>query len=349
LLWIYLVVFTLAAWLLREGSPVALANLLFPLSSIGLIVLYRNLPVWATFFPVSLGIIFAFRAGRRLPVLILFGSLATAVLGSAIFANPTLFRTILMTDWLFLFFLLAAIWFPAGLASRKFAGNESVSFIGTGKEEKASVFQEALSSISLRFLMVFLIIVLGFFAVSSARVFALTVSKSGRANGVRYVPEWRLQSARIRLTIPEKRSVLSRLQRPPFSVLPENDQQFSIYDGGKDVPSAGTYVVEIDGLYYSYYIPPGESLWHPKVNPKPYARTLARFSQFDFVIPGEVPSDFAGRPLLFVGIVVPQEVMTADQTNRPWVEGLAVIPLDNKNRPDFARAFCAPPVRDWTP
>jgi hypothetical protein len=76
----------------------------------------------------------------------------------------------------------------------------------------------------------------------------------------------------------------------------------------------------------------------------PYARTLARPSRFDFMIPGEVPSDFAGRPLLFIGIVVPQEVMGGQQTNRPWVRGLAIIPLDNNNRPDFARAVCAPPI-----
>ena len=34
-----------------------------------------------------------------------------AVLAAAIFANPTLFRAILMTDWLFLLYFFAAIWF----------------------------------------------------------------------------------------------------------------------------------------------------------------------------------------------------------------------------------------------
>ncbi len=249
-----------------------------------------------------------------------------------------------MTDWLFLFFFLAAIWFPAEIVSRKFAGNESALFAGI-EEEKTSLFQSALSWISLRILIVFLIIILGFFAFSGARLIALTIAKSGRVNPARFVPEWISQRDHMRLAIEQKKAVLWRLQRPPFSILPESDQQFSIYSGGKDLPSVGTYVVEIDGFYYDYYIPPRESLRYPEIGPKPYARTLARLSRFDFVIPREVPSDFAGRPLLFVGIVVPHDVVgAAEQTNRPWVRGLAIIPLDNKNRPDFARAVCAPPI-----
>jgi hypothetical protein len=86
-----------------------------------------------------------------------------------------------------------------------------------------------------------------------------------------------------------------------------------------------------------------------EAQPKPYAPTLARFSRFDFVIPREAPSDFASRPLVFVGIIVPPQVMTAKQTNRPWAEGMATIPSDNKNRPDFAHALCAPPVSNLTP
>ena len=76
---------------------------------------------------------------------------------------------------------------------------------------------------------------------------------------------------------------------------------------------------------------------------------LARLSRFDFVIPGEVPSDFACRPLLFVGIVLSAEGMAAEETNRPWVRGVAIIPLDSKNRPDFAGALCAPPICDLKP
>ena len=47
-----------------------------------------------------------------MPNLILAGTLAAAVLGSAIFANPVLFRTILMTDWLFVLYFIAAVLVP---------------------------------------------------------------------------------------------------------------------------------------------------------------------------------------------------------------------------------------------
>jgi len=342
-LFAFLLVFTLAMWLLRKGSLLMLPNLIFFVSSLGLVVFYRILPTWTTFFPVCLGIICSWRSGPRMPVLILCGSLIAAVLGSAIFANPVLFRTILITDWLFLFFFLAAIWSPAEIASRKFAQNEE--FLFAGDEQRGCVFQKPLSSISFRFLILCLILLLGFFAVSSARLIALTISKNGKRSYVRYWPEWTLRQAQLRLTMPRKRSVLARLQSLPFSVLPEGDQQLSIYPGGQEVPSVGTYIVEIDGFHYDYYTPARESLSNPKLNPKPYARTTVRLSRFDFVIPKEVPSDFAGRPLLFVGVVVPADVVGGvEQPDRPWVRGLAIIPLDKKNRLDFARAVCAPPT-----
>jgi Dolichyl-phosphate-mannose-protein mannosyltransferase len=346
---IYLLIFTIAIWLLCKGSPFNVSNLVFLMSSMGLIVFYRILPAWATFCPICVGLICAWQTARPVPVLVLFGSLVTTVLGSVIFANPTLFRTILMTDWLFLFFFLAAIWSPAEIAVRKLARSEPVSF--AGEEEIESPFQKALSLLSVRVLVVFLSFLLLFFAISSARIIARTisVSKNGKVNRVRYVPPWIMRQAQVKLSVPEKQSVLRRLQHPPCSVLSENDQQLSIYGGGKDIPSAGTYVVEIDGFYYDYYIPPGDSLWHPQLGPKPYPRTLARLSRFDFVIPGEVPSDFSGRPLLLVGMVVPEEAMTTDQTNRMWVKGLAIIPIDNESRPDFAHAFCAPAISQLKP
>ena len=109
----YLLAFTLLVWLLRRDRPFAPSNLLFLLISIGLVVLYQILPPWATFVPVLSGVVFTWRAGRRMPNLILAGSLVAAVLGSAIFANPALFRAILMTDWLFVLYFLAAVWFPS--------------------------------------------------------------------------------------------------------------------------------------------------------------------------------------------------------------------------------------------
>ena len=343
LLLIYLILFTFAMWLLWKDRLFAPSSLVFLLSSIVLVIFYWVLPVWATFVPLLVGIVVSWRPGHRKPVLISSGSLASAVLGSAAFANPVLYRTMVMTDWLFLFFFLAAVWFPAETVSRKFAGHESLMFADGLEEGKPSPFQRELSLFSLRSLMVLSIIILAFFAVSSARLIALTISKSGKKKDALFLPEWILSQAQTRLTIAEKRSVLLRLQRPPFSVLPQDEQQFPLHSGENDPFSVGTYVVEIGGFYYDYYIPPGESLWHV-LKAKPYARTLARLARFDFVIPREVPSDFAGRPLLFVGIVVSQEDVGGEQTNQPWVRGLAIIPLDSNNRPRYTRAVCAPPT-----
>ena len=339
----YLLLFTFTIWLLWKDRPFAPSSLLFLLSSITLIVFYRLLPVWATFAPILLGIVVSWRAGHRKLVLISSGSLAAAVVGSAVFANPVLYRTVLMIDWLFLFFFLTAVWFPAEILSRKFAGYQSLMFGDAREQGKSSPSQKLLSLCSLRFLVLFLTIVLGFFAVSSARVLALTISKSGKEKHAQFLPEWIVRGSEMRPTIAEKRSVLLHLQSPPFSVLPEGDQQFSVHSSENEPFSVGTYVVEIDGFYYDYYIPPGDSLW-AVLKTKPYARTLARLSRFDFVIPREVPAGFAGRPLLFVGLVASPEDVGGEQTNRPWVRGLAIIPLDDNNRPNYARAVCAAPT-----
>jgi hypothetical protein len=85
------------------------------------------------------------------------------------------------------------------------------------------------------------------------------------------------------------------------------------------------------------------------LGPKPYARTLVRLSRFEFFFAEMIPTAFADRPLVFVGVVVPQEVEDREQTLRPLVRGLAIVPLDGNGQPDFAHAVCAPPACEFTP
>ena len=342
---VYLPAFTLLVWLLRRDRPFAPSNLLFLLISIGLVVFYQRLPPWATFVPVLSGIIFTWGPSRRMPNLILAGTLAAAVLGSAIFANPVLFRAILMTDWLFVLYFLAAVWFPAEILSRRLAGEAEQAGVPGTEEDETSSFQNTLSLLSRRSCLLLVIVILGFFLVSGARLIVLSASHQGEKGKTQSGLGWSLRRG---LTLPQKVSILQRLQRSPFSILPENSWQLPVYQGGKDPPKNGDYIVEVEGFYYDYYIPPGETLPSPMVPPKPYARTLVRLSRYDFVFAGEIPADFADRPLVFVGVVVPQEVEDREQAFRPLVRGLAIVPLDGNGRPDFAHAVCAPPACEFT-
>ena len=343
---LYLLAFTFLVWLLRRNRPFARSNLLFLLISIGLVVLYQSLPPWATFVPVLSGIVFAWRPGRRMPNLILSGTLAATVLGSAIFTNPVLFRAILMTDWLFVLYFLAAVWFPAETLSRRLAGETEQAGVTGTEEDETSSFQNSLSLLSRRLCLFLVIVTLGFFLVSGARLIALSASHQGEKGKTQSSPGW---SSRRGLTVPEKVSILQRLQHSPFSILPEDRQQLPIYQGGKDPPKVGDYVVEIEGFYYDYYIPPGENLPYRMLGPKPVARTLVRLSRFEFVFAGEIPTDFADRPLVFIGVVVPQEVEDQEQALRPLVRGLAIVPLGGNGRPDFTHAVCAPPACGFAP
>lgn len=82
------------------------------------------------------------------------------------------------------------------------------------------------------------------------------------------------------------------------------------------------------------------------LKPEPYSRTLVRLSRYEFVFAEEIPADFADRPLLFIGVVVPQEIDDKEQALRPLIRGLAIVPLGDNGRPDFAHAVCAPTARD---
>ena len=86
----------------------------------------------------------------------------------------------------------------------------------------------------------------------------------------------------------------------------------------KILPRLVTIVVMNEGFYYDYYIPPGENLPYRMLGPKPYARTLVRLSRFEFVFAGEIPADFADRPLVFIGVVVPQEIDDREQAFAPF-------------------------------
>jgi hypothetical protein len=341
----YLLAFTFFVWLLRRDRPFAPSNLLFLLISIGLVVLYRILPPWATFVPVLSGVVFTWVAGRRMPNLILAGTLVAAVLGSAIFANPVLFRAILMTDWLFVLYFLAGVWFPAETLSRRVADEpEQAGAAGTEDDEPSS-FQNALSLLSRRSCLLLVIVTLGFFLVSGARLIALSAPYQRGKKKTQSSLEWSLGRS---LTVPDKVSILQRLQHSPFCIPPEDYWQLPIYQGGNDPPKVGDYIVELESFYYDYYIPPGETLPYRMLGPKPYARTLVRLSRFEFFFAEEIPASFANRPLVFIGVVVPQEVEDREQALRPLVRGLAIVPLGANGRPDFSHAVCAPSACEFT-
>jgi hypothetical protein len=194
--------------------------------------------------------------------------------------------------------------------------------------------------LSRRSCLLLVVATLGFFLVSGARLIALSASHYGEKGKTQSSPGWSLKRG---LTPQKKVSILQRLQASPFSILPENSWQLPVYQAGKDPPKNGDYIVEVEGFYYDYYIAPGETLPNPMVPPKPYARTLIRLSRYDFVFAGEIPADFADRPLAFVGVVVPQEVGDREQALRSLVRGLAIVPIGGNGRLDFAHAVCAPP------
>jgi hypothetical protein len=130
-----------------------------------------------------------------------------------------------------------------------------------------------------------------------------------------------------------------------FNVLSKNSddlQVFSDWSSGSR-PQPGQCVVLVQKFDYDYYIPAG------KLPPrgrspysKPYARSLVIMPQFDFTIPGEVPSQFSEQPLIFIGLVADAQAEIAQQPARLQVDGIAIVPFNQNRAPDFARVLCSP-------
>ena len=332
---ICLLVLLILLWLLREGRPLARDNLVFLLVSVGLLLLYRSLPAWLAFLPIGVGAVYFWRSGRTLTALIVLGSLVMAILGSVIFANPTLFRAILITDWLFILFFLAAILFPAEATAKQFGIRSKSAWFNCAGELNENndwtSFQHALARRARHTIWFALGLILTFFAISSVRLLALTVSKPGR---IKVYPV--TQSAKI--------PILHRLQQPPFEVVPAAATDFPLFNDWAKPRSAlvGQYIVESGTFKYSYYIPAGTAPPRGRsADIRPYGRTLIILSEFDFNIAGELPEGFAQKPLILVG-----RPLTGAFANKLYarlqVDGLAVIPMDRLNRPDYKRAVCAP-------
>jgi 4-amino-4-deoxy-L-arabinose transferase-like glycosyltransferase len=333
LLFVYLLSLIVFIWVLRREKPFARSSLLYLFASLGLFLCFLILPVWLAFIPIFGGVIFSWQAGRRLPALILFGSLVMSVIGSAAFANPTLFRSILMTDWLFLFYVLAALSFAAVSLSKRFAFMEDAFWsVPTDGSEPGTPFQSALHRSSLRAIKLVITLLVLFFAVSGVRLTALTISNP-KARVERTLTEW------------ERNAIVDRLQQRPLAVLPQGTEKPAIRNDWSNPfgVQAGQLVMEVQRFPYDYYIPalqlPPRS--RPAVR-QPYAQTLIIVSKFDFIIPGEIPANFTNRPLIFVGVVSALEDKDGKRMSRVQVDGLAIIPFDGQQRPDFANAVCAP-------
>src|SRR5262249_37300414 len=146
----------------------------FLIAAIGLVFVYRILPSWLGFFPIVIGAASARRRDDPLPSFILFGGMITAVFGSIVFANPTLFRAILMTDWLFLLYLLAALYFPAEILSKRVAATAGLAWTAREIEADASSSGPGYFTVfSRRVVQIALLVLLGFFLVSGGRLIAL--------------------------------------------------------------------------------------------------------------------------------------------------------------------------------
>lgn len=332
ILLVFMLLFLALVSLTLPGGPFSAPAISWLVSSIGLASVYYLLPRWLGCLPIIIGVVLSAKRERRWAAAsVLVGSLSMAVVGSAIFANPTLFRSILMTDWLYLLYFLAAVWFPIeSLASKKVV-NVGGSW-GQRYEQIAqkSSFQRALALHTQRITWSCLAVLLIFFIVSGVRLLVLTARNPPA--------RWERQLSRADVI-----EVFRHLQQPIADLLPREIDDARVFADWSKSPAAGQYVALVQRFNYDYYIPAGRL--PPRGRPavvKPYGRSLIILPQLDYTIAGKIPSEFAQQPLILVGVIQSPTTADGQLTRRPQVDGLAIIPLDQHKRPDYRRELRVP-------
>ena len=239
-----------------------------------------------------------------------------------------------MTDWLFLFYFLAAVWFPIeALTRRTIGGLDTVMASRSGELEECTQFQRHPLSLSRRASWLVVAIVVGFFALSGVRLIALTIANPPK-RGER------------QLTKSEANAVLRRLQQPPLGVLASDAGDLQVFDDwrGPPRPQPGQCVVLVQKFDYDYYIPAGK--YRPAADPRCQSLTRGAWSSCpSSILPLRVkfPHIFPDSRSFLSGRPQARKVRLDSGWRACKWTGWHSFPSIKHKQPDFARAVCAPP------
>ncbi len=112
--------------------------------------------------------------------------------------------------------------------------------------------------------------------------------------------------------------------------------------GAYDSAEVGQVVVEVQRYDYCYYFPPCTSNSRAEMFAwRPFGRSAVTVSPFNFIIPGRIPCNLTGPPVVMVGVI--EKEARQSQDHRLQVRGIAVILLDEKGQLDYRHLIMAAP------
>lgn len=341
-----LFIFTVAAMLLLVGlwkmkTDIAAGALFLLVSSI-LIVLWRILPSWGNFVILLAGFTHGLASGKsRGNVLLLALSLGVTGLAGAMFNNPALFRAVLMTDWLFASFYLAAFFYTArGLTSvvlRAFRKSEP-SNGGPAVIPAIDSFVVAFESRVKAMTKVLTLLIVLLASVSATKLVLANLGTPDRPTAAR------------RLSEEQKAEILAKLR----TLSPSLDEElpspaavrFYVPPSGFANPKRVRSNPEADALigvetaimpYFVHYFPEGTD-FKERVHvfkPRPFAYSMFRLGRASVIFPGRISRELSGQPVIAIGKMDLSKVSSSYPFAEMQCEAIIPLTSDKKKQPDY--------------
>jgi hypothetical protein len=345
-----LFIFIVGAMLLLAGlwkvKNDAFAGATFLAVSLVLIALWRILPPYGNFLILSAGFILGLVSAKsRQNVSLLAASLLVTGIGGAIFNNAILYRAVLMTDWLFACFYLAAFFYTASALTSALLRVLHKNKPTTDSPETASrahpfatIFESRVKQAAKILTILFLL----FAGVSATRLILTNARAEQRPKPI------------AKLNYAQKMEILQRLKKLSSSLdrsLPTPDkvhfyvarpQSQSLKPTVEGLGLEPIVAIESGTLpYFIHHFPEGTHLEGrgSLFKKRPFEYSVFRFPGLDVVFPGRIAREFSGRTAVLVGRIKPPE--------RPLpfipytLECEAIIPFADQKNPklDYAHAL----------
>jgi hypothetical protein len=349
-LWItagLLVVGGVWTWM-RSGM---LAGGLFLMISAALFTLWRLAPLYAGVFILAAGMATSFLQCRWRDIAVLSWSLASTGLGDALFNNAILYRAVLMTDWIFSLFYLAAFYFSATLITNAIlrVPNKTSAALARGTSSRTVdplvlAFEHRSKTILKGVAVVLVIFVLA----GSVRLFAVNFVVAPS------------RPISCRLSTSEKREVIDRLRgaslaiqqilpdpkvanvefidpTPPLTTPVDGKEEARFPKAALPTGSAGRtqVVVQCEPLSrYVYYFPRGtEFIERDELFMKrAFDCSIFQSARCTVVFPGRIPRSLRGRTVVFVGWIEGMHPGWWRSRQGKVMQCVALIPVLGENR-----------------
>jgi hypothetical protein len=298
-----------AAWVwITSGNLAALVHLLVSAAGVTLLTV---LPPSCGIIILAGGVWVTLARSRRQPAIVLIVSLVLTGIGNAIFGNEILYRGVLLTDWLFSLFYLAALFYAVvGLTSVVL---RRPVLAGCEREDN-EVRCPSVATFERR-------IKIGL-VVSGTTVCVAVILSSVRiaCATLKATPSVATQvglSSADKLEVRTK--VRQRARGEAKAALSDNARSWVISDAV--VP------------YYVYDFPKGTEfdIRDPLFRKRPYLVSIFRTSRFDVIFPGRIPEAFVGKRVVIVGSVDSTRVVGRNQ--RIAMNCIAIVPYVTNTQP----------------